>query len=459
MSNSSPHHQKRRKNSLWGRFRQNRRRRQHWGEASLFTFIFITGLVFTCLHFCVWVLPQLTLFQEFIPAECLVLDTKIIEQPHNNTNGNTNSNIGNTARRYQPLVLIQLINQDRISSNGEDIRTWAFDYHYLFSDTGVFSDYESAKAALDSFRKAQLTAAQVKCFCRPDNPEKAVIYRDYSVWGWLFFVLFIVLTVLGVIGFLQSFRIMPVSEERFIAEQTAKLSASKTDLATLPDFRIINESSGTQLAFRLPLANQSVFPLIGITVFCIAWNLIACGILFYSFMYRNEDFSGLIMGTVMRSLFFAVGIALLVWVSHQILVGFGIAPTILEISDHPIEPGRRYRVHIQQNGILRFRHLMVEVICEEIARFRQGTETITNRKIVFRQPLYERSDFETTADSPFKDDFFLCLPLGAMHSFRQENNEIVWKISVFAQISGWHNLRRECPIVVRPSMWTGQDSN
>jgi len=427
-------------------------RKQNWGETAVFAFIFLTGLVFTVLHFWTWVLPQLILFQEFAPAECLVFDTKIIEQKYSTGDADTGSG---TEKRYLPLVLVCLLIQNE-NNELEKVRTWAFDYRYLSSDAGQFSDYESAEVTLAAFRKAQLSAMPVKCFYRPDKPEEIVLYWNHSIWGWLFFLLFIVLTILGVIGFLQSFRFMSISEERFLAERKTKSSASKNDSATLPDFRIINESPGTQLAFRLPLANQSIFPLIGITVFCIAWNLVACGILFYSFMYQGENTAGLILGTILRSLFFGVGIVLLVWVSHQILTGFGIAPTILEISDHPIEPGRRYRVHIQQNGILRFRHLTVEVICEEIARFRQGTEIITNRKIVFRQPLYERNDFETTADSPLKEDFFLCLPHGAMHSFRQENNEIVWKISVFSQISGWHHLLRECPLVVRPSMWTGQ---
>ncbi|MDR1268386.1 MAG: hypothetical protein LBK82_02565, partial [Planctomycetaceae bacterium] len=91
-----------------------------------------------------------------------------------------------------------------------------------------------------------------------------------------------------------------------------------------------------------------------------------------------------------------------------------------------------------------------DLVCEEIARFRQGTDTVTNRKDVFRQTIFSRNDFETTADLPLHQEFFFQLPIDAMHSFRCENNEILWKIDLYAQFAGKSEIRRECPMVVRP---------
>jgi hypothetical protein len=38
-----------------------------------------------------------------------------------------------------------------------------------------------------------------------------------------------------------------------------------------------------------------------------------------------------------------------------------------------------------------------------------------------------------------------------MHSFRQENNEITWKLELIVQLTNRNELRRDCPIVVRPA--------
>jgi hypothetical protein len=41
-----------------------------------------------------------------------------------------------------------------------------------------------------------------------------------------------------------------------------------------------------------------------------------------------------------------------------------------------------------------------------------------------------------------------------MHSFRQKNNEVAWKLEFVATLVGWSELRRDCPIVVRPGLFS-----
>lgn len=443
MFDGSTRVQSRSKPSLWSRLRRRR-----WGEPTVYAFIFLAGLVFTLIQIWTWVLPRLTLYQEFVPSRCTVVDVKIEEQE------------GSTGRSYRPLVLVEhLVNE-------QAFRVWTFDLQTLQSPhAGFSSNYEAAEKASLPFRSQFLPPdRKIDCRYRIGQPEQVVIFWNVSIWGWFFLLLSVSLCILGFVGFWQSFRLKPMSLERQMAKSSKpSLGATQGSLTskaslwpTIPDIWFINESPGTHLAFRLPLASQSLFPLIGITFFALAWNIVAGSVFFYSLLYSGEDLSEQIAGTVLRTLFFGVGILLMTWTIHKILLVFGTGPTLLEISDHPILPGRRYRVLVQQTGVLRIREFNVEIVCEEIARFRQGTETITSRKDVFRQPLFSRNDFETSADAPLHQEFFLCLPIGAMHSFRHDNNEIVWKLSVFADISGWPNVVRECPIVVRPSTWSGQ---
>jgi hypothetical protein len=104
-----------------------------------------------------------------------------------------------------------------------------------------------------------------------------------------------------------------------------------------------------------------------------------------------------------------------------------------------------------QLGTFRFKDFTVAVVCEEIARFRQGTDTITTHKEVFSKTLFHKTDYETQPDMPLVEEMRFSLPFGAMHSFFTEHNEIRWKISVQADITHWPNLNRDCPIIVRPS--------
>ncbi|MDR1962652.1 MAG: hypothetical protein LBQ50_02615 [Planctomycetaceae bacterium] len=410
---------------------------QHrWGEPIFFSIILITGLVVFFIQLWTWAIPQLTFYQEFVPSHGTVLETRLAE-----------TTIDSTVL-FRPEVLLEHQVQ------GIFYRVWTFDLRTLKPKEGFVADRKFAESALLPFQPGQ----PAECWYRTGHPEEVVVLWKYSVWGWFFLLLSFSLIVSGLIGFVQSFRLVVVSEERkaaILATAASPLGSltgnlRRFDWATVPDIRIINESPGTHLAFRLPLGNQPIFPLVGLTLFTLAWFVIACGIMFHSFIYPEENRSDQIIGVVFRGLFCGVGIILFVGVLRRLFQAFRLGPTLLEISDHPLYPGRKYRVLLQQSGILRFDRLSVEIVCEEVARFRQGTDTVTNRKDVFRQTIFSRSDFETTPDLPLHEEFFFQLPIEAMHSFRYENNEILWKMDINARIAGGTEICRECPVVVRP---------
>lgn len=435
LNNPSPTSGRARPN-LWIRFRQRVR-----AETVLYAFIFTAGLIFFFIQLTSWAIPQLTLLQEFAPWHGIVLHSRLVEEP-----------LDGGGSQYRPEVLLEY------DVRGTTYRVWTFDYKTLYLKQGFIAEREKAQALLDFFKDGK----EVACWYRVDNPKEVIVYWPASLWGWFFLFFFFALVALGLIGLCQTFRLKTISPERKLAEAMAPAPSSLQSFFAadkpsawpcVPDIRLINESPGTQLSFRLPLGNQPVFPLVGSTLFCLAWNAVAWGVMFHSFLNPPEGWTEQVIGIVLRVSFCAVGVILLVRVIQQLLLAFGTGPTLLEISDHPIYPGRRYRVLLHQAGVLRFHELNVDVVCEELARFRQGTDTTTNRKDVFRQNLFSRKDFETTANMPLHEEFFIQLPIGAMHSFRMENNEITWKFELVAKIAGWSELRRECPIIVRPTTW------
>ena len=391
----------------------------------------IVGIVIFGLQLWTWAIPQLTLYQEFVPSRGIVLEKRIVEQTFG------------TEVRYRPEVLLEH------TVDGRAYRVWTFDYHTLRPKEGFTVHQELAESALEPFAVRQWT----NCWYRVKYPEQAIVVWQISIWGWFLLLLSFSLIVLGLVGLPQAFRLLAVSKERQVAALTLP-TPHTSDWATIPDIRSINESPGTHLAFRLPLGHRPLFSLIGQTVFAAAWTIIAFVVLIQSFFDTAGDWKDLLLNILFRGLFCAVGVVLYWMVARQLWATFRVAPTLLELSDHPIYPNRKYRVLLHQDGVLSFQHLTVDLVCEEIARFHQGTDTVTNRLDVFRQTISSRSDFNTTPELPLHEEFYLQLPEGGMHSFRQRNNEVAWKLEFTAQLTGWSELRRDCPIVVRPGLFS-----
>ena len=410
--------------------KRNRLSQIRWGEALAFLTMVIVGIVIFVLQLWTWALPQLRLYQEFVPSHGIILDKRVAEQ------------VFGSEVRCRPEILLEH------TVEGKTYHVWTFDYTSLQPKGGFTADVEQTQSALAPF----IVGRRTNCWYCVNDPQQVIVVWHISIWGWFLLLLSFSLIVLGLAGLPQSFRLLAVSKER----QAALLTLSKdstthaSDWVTIPDIRGINESPGTHLSYRLPLGQRPFFPLIGQIIFATAWMIIAVVILIQSFFEPANNWLNQLVSMLFRSLFCGVGLVLYWVVARQLWITFRVAPTLLEVSDHPIYPNRKYRILLHQEGTLQFERLSVDLVCEEIARFHQGTDTVTNRHDVFRQTVFSLSDFSTTPESPLHEEFFLHLPEGGMHSFRSKNNEVTWKLEFTANLVGWSELRRDCPIVVRP---------
>ncbi len=417
-------------------------RRKNIGELFLYTILFSIGFVFFLLHGIVWVLPEWKTLQNSVPASCTILENRIKTESRGEE------------KLFRPEIRISFF------LGKEKYVLWTLDTDTLTEGKGFSPDRAKAEEALARYEVGKT----YDCWYPDGKPEAAVLERKTSIWGWYFLAIPICLMIFGSTGIWWSLRHWSISEER-----KAVLSAKKRPspfisgeapqpanlLPTVPDPKIINDSPGTYLSFRLPVVRQASLRLFVLAVFTILWNVVSWSVLIGS-LYRFNGTETDFFFSVLFGVFFCgfAGLFLVVWILHHFLVAFGIGPTILEISDHPVYPGRRYRIIMIQSGALRFRRLDLKIQCEEIARFRQGTDTITTRKEVYSRILFFREDFEILRDEPLKKELFLRLPLGAMHSMRLEHNEIAWKIVIDAKLIGWPDLHCETPIIVNPAAIT-----
>ncbi|MBN1396115.1 MAG: hypothetical protein JW959_13920, partial [Pirellulales bacterium] len=113
-------------------------------------------------------------------------------------------------------------------------------------------------------------------------------------------------------------------------------------------------------------------------------------------------------------------------------------------------PGGRYRLFLSQSGRLELNALRASLRCEESATYRQGTDTRTETREVFRRELFLRQGFSVRSGLPFETEIEFDVPDGAMHSFAADHNEINWTLVVEGDVANWPDFKRSFPVVVRP---------
>jgi hypothetical protein len=148
-----------------------------------------------------------------------------------------------------------------------------------------------------------------------------------------------------------------------------------------------------------------------------------------------------------------VGIAGIVVFLRGLVLATAMGTTQVEISAHPLRPGGTYDVHLAQGGSGLFTSLDVTLELEEQATFRQGTDTRTEKIVVWRQPVQSWRGLQLAPGQRFEGRTVVSLPPTVMHSFASEHNYVRWSIVVRGVPARWPAFTRVFPVVVFP----GQD--
>jgi len=293
----------------------------------------------------------------------------------------------------------------------------------------------------------------------PQEPQRVVLVRDYRWWLWLALLIPVALILFGALRMASEFLRWNSSPERLSQKRLLVPGSSTTEFIagqagvefpSLPRDDNITNSPGTHLAYRLPINISSwvmLAAVLGVTLF---WN--ATWIFFAVICIRDWSLgAGSWFLTLFLVPFSLIGVLMIGLLVRAAIITLGVGPTHVEISQHPWRAGGEYEVWFSQSGKLTLKHLIVELICEESVTYRQGTDTRTERCIVYRQMLFERRDFVIPEDAPLEELVTCRIPATAMHSFEAPSNEIQWKLMVRAEIVSWPNFERSFSIVVQPA--------
>lgn len=406
------------------------------GEAVFWAVFLLLGCGGTVLVFSVFLVPEWRVDHEFVETTCKVLDKRISEKQ------------GEDGPLYRPEIKIEY------EVDGVVHREWCYDIHRAYS-----SGKKNAEEAIAPFKLYDRAADSLyPCWYDPMNPGMAVLLQGYRWWIWLVFTVPVSFVVIGAGGLIYALLHWGKSlEHRAAMVQRAGgrdffgvNAHQQGDYPFVPRGVDMTNSPGTRLRFRLPMASSPGWALFGTLAFCILWNgLVSVFVVIAVRSHLAGDPEWFLTFFIIP--FVLVGFGAIAMFFRQLLITTGIGPMLLEISDHPLHPGGSYRLFLSQSGRLTINVLRVSLVCEELATYRQGTNTRTETREVYRHQLFYSEGFQIESGLPFEQDIDLEVPGRAMHSFKADHNEINWTLAVEGDVARWPDFKRRFSIVVRPA--------
>lgn len=247
------------------------------------------------------------------------------------------------------------------------------------------------------------------------------------------------------------------------------LRSSAGAYPTIPSDTHWKISPGVRLAYRLPSSSTTGFRLTFLAVFTLLWNaaVIVLAVLEFNLVGRKagealREFLSkpwINLTGVIITVFAGCGAYLLYRLIRQLTAAEAMGPTHVEVSAQPFEPGGEYRVMVTQHGHLDIRVLELSLVCVEEVSFSEGTDTRTEARRVFEEPVGKVEGIEIRPSEPFHHEITVRIPDDAMHSFVANHNSITWKILVTVTSKRWPEIRRVFPLIMHPGASLSTESS
>jgi hypothetical protein len=405
----------------------------NFGEALFFGIFFAVGCAAFAYMLVALVWPEWRANRQFERTTCEVLGKRVGRKPA--------TDVEPAMFRPEFRIRYQADGQQYVADDVYDV-------------TNLYSpDADKIKAVLEEFE----TGREYTCWYDPIDPQRVVLVQGFS--AWLYLSLLIPLSFMLIGGGRMVYALVhwnASDERRSVMEQRAaqldlfEVEAVDRSYPTVPTDANLTNSPGTTLAYRLPIATAAGWKLFAVAAACLLWNaLVAVFIVMAARGIARGEPDWVMIASIVP--FAAAGVALVVYLGREVFAATGVGPTLIEISQHPLAPGKPYEIFLSQAGRLTMRSLEVWLACDERATYRQGTDTRTETRRVFYERCFVRQDFQIQQGLPFESRCQVSVPAGAMHSFQADHNEVSWKLIVKGNVEGWPEYEREFQIVVNPN--------
>lgn len=322
---------------------------------------------------------------------------------------------------------------------------------------GVGRDMPSREEAAAALVRYEI-GDQRRCWYDPADPERVLLSVRRRWWPWLVLSIPISLMVIGALGLIRTLVFSQSSPERRSARVASGLGLTQFDgsgprptiASGLPPLERIDESPGVRQSYRLAADGAEGWRVAGMATLCVVWNALVA--LFAYQIGVGYLSSGVRLGV---AAVIALPLAVIGWLMTRATwrdaggVGSG-GVTRVEVDRHPLTAGEPATATVMQFGPARLRSLAVWLVCEEIATFRQGTDTRTAAVEVARRQLLNERRVEPSPEAPLHYDVEVRTPTAGPHSFVSPNNEVRWLLEVAVTPVGRDASMQRFPLCVYP---------
>lgn len=369
--------------------------------------------------------------RDFVEAVCVVRGQRVAPRP------------GLAENEFGPELQVELT-----PDGAAPRRVWTG--HGVGRDT---PSHAEASDALGAFRVGD----KLPCWYNPDAPDEVLLSVRRRWWPWLVLSIpgsMIAIGGAGLVRALVSSRSSPERRSARIARGVAPLSLDTakprpTIASGLPHVDASGESPGVVRTFRLPVDGASGWRVAGMATLATIWNLLVA-------LFAYQIGVGYLSASI-RSLVAVLLTAPLAVIGWRMTLsawrdarGAGGGATTVEVDRHPLIVGEPAAATLLQYGPARLRELVIDLVCDEIATFRQGTDARTAAVEVARRTLLSERRVDAPADEPLRREFTICTPATGPHSFVSPNNEVRWSIETTLTPVGRPPIQRRFPICVHP---------
>jgi hypothetical protein len=372
------------------------------------------------------VVPEWRVNHRFVEGHCVVLGKRLGQSQ------------GEDGPVYRPEIHV------RYDADGRPREAWTYDIHGSYT-----SDRAAQEAILNNFTVGR----EYPCWYDPRQPDRVVLVRGYHLGTYAILLVPLCFFAVGYVGL--RYNVRKALRPGEVEEARLAKGLAKGEYPTVPETDR-KDSPGTVLAVRLAarLTPSQVLRYEGLGLLVLGAALAGvAGGLFGVAGLRDRPpalFLGLIAG-----LLGAGWLVLLFFFLRQWRTVRGVGPTVVEVSAFPLVAGEPARLYLSQAGPLQVSFLRVTLVCEESATYRQGTDTRTEKRCVYRGDVHRAARFAVEQDRPYEARCELAVPRSAMHSFKADHNEVRWKLVVEAELEGLPDYRQKYPLVVRPPQGRG----
>ena len=331
-------------------------------------------------------------------------------------------------------ILTSSISSHR-SSGKNSGTTYSLDIQYEYQVDGqtyVGDRYDFSKTSGTKGSRSRAVSQypegkQTVCYVNPEDPSAAVLVRESGL-SW-FLLIPSVFFFVGLLLFANAGKLETGGKS--VVPSSAPVSEG-----SIGGLRgSIGDTSGP---VTLSPGASRLGGFIFMSLFALIWNGIVFGVLFFGDVPTGAK--------VFLSIFGLIGLALLGGAVHQFLSLFNPRP-IVQAPSSSVRLGETLEVRFHFEGKTdRIQRLIVTLKAEEVATYRRGTDTRTDRHVFHLVTLLETRDPALMQTG----NVTVAIPGDSMHTFNAGNNKIEWKLELHGEIPRWPDVKLDFPITVLP---------